>query len=279
MKRVWFKGGVVAGDIALSPFDRGLTLGDGLFETMLVLNGVALDLDDHLQRFSKSADVLGIAFPRDEIAASVAVLCNGVIDHHVLRLTLTRGSAGRGLATDTDDFTYVATVQPFNAALMFQAIELCLVSVCRNDTSVASRHKTTSYIDQILAAREAQEDSTAEPLMCNTRGKLASASIGNVFLSFGQRLVTPSLDQGILPGIMRKNVIALAGKAGFTVEERPVEPSELERADGVFITNSLRFLATSPRHARTDFAVLVEALCAAARVDCGVDPRAGKASA
>jgi branched-chain amino acid aminotransferase len=279
MKRAWFKGRLMEGDIALSPFDRGFTLGDGLFETMLVLNGVALDLVDHLQRFANSAKVLGIVFPRDEIAASVVALCDGVTDHHVLRLTLTRGSAGRGLAADTDGFTYVATVQPYNAAMMFQPVELCLVSVCRNDTSDASRLKTTSYIDQILAAREAQEDSAAEPLMCNTKGALASASIGNVFLSFGQRLVTPSLDQGILPGIMRKNVIALAGKAGFAVEERPVDPSELETADGVFITNALRFLAASPLHERTDYATLIDVLCAAAKADCGVDPRPGKAAA
>lgn len=273
MKRVWFKGGLVEGDIALSAFDRGLTLGDGLFETMLVLNGVALDLANHLQRFSNSADMLGIAFPRDEIAASVATLCAGVMDHHVLRLTLTRGSAGRGLATDTDDFTYVATVQPYNAALMFQPVELCLVSVCRNETSVASRLKTTSYMDQILAAREAQETGAAEPLMCNTKGALASASIGNVFLAFGNKLVTPSLDQGILPGIMRRKVIAQAAQAGFTVEERPVDPVEMENADGVFITNSLRFLSPSSRHARREFTGLVDALCASAKAGCGVDPR------
>lgn len=277
MKRVWFKGGLVEGDIALSPFDRGLTLGDGLFETLLVLNGVALGWADHFRRFADSAAVLGLTFPRDEIAASVAAICADVVDHHVLRLTLTRGAAGRGLAADTDDFTYVATLQPFNAGLMFRPVGMRLVSVCRNDTSDASRLKTTSYVDQILAAREAQSDSNDEPLMCNTKGRIACASIGNVFLSFGNRLVTPALDQGILPGIMRGKVIALAGEAGFSVEERPVDPPELEKADGVFITNSLRFLAASSRHDRTDFAELVDVLCAAAKTECGVDPRNGKA--
>lgn len=276
MKRVWSRGGLIEGDISLSPFDRGLTLGDGLFETLLVLNGVALGWADHLRRFAKSAEVLGITFPRDEIAASVAALCAGVVDHHVLRLTLTRGAAGRGLAVDTDDFSYVATLQAFNAAAMFQPLDLRLVSICRNDTSSASRLKTTSYIDQILAAREAQANSPDEPLMCNTKGKIACASIGNVFLSFGKRLVTPSLDQGILPGIMRKTVIALAGEAGFSMEERPVDPLELEKADGVFITNSLRFLAPSRRHTRANFSALVEALCATAKAECSIDPRLGR---
>ncbi len=273
MKRIWHRGGLMEGDIALSPFDRGLTLGDGLFETMLVLNGVALDLPQHLARLAASAECLGISFPQGEIAASVAALCKDVIAHHVLRLTLTRGSAGRGLATDTDDFTYLATLQPFNAALMFQPMALTLVSVCRNDTSDAARMKTTSYMDQILAAREAQSESASEALMPNTKGNVASATIGNVFLTFGDRLVTPSLDQGILPGIMRANVLALAGSAGFAVEERPVAAIELEKADGVFLTNALRFLCPSPRHSRQDFAPLVDRLCAAAESQCGVDPR------
>lgn len=273
MKRVWFKGRLVEGDIALSPFDRGLTLGDGLFETMLVLNGVALDAEGHLARLAASAERLGITYPRDEITASVSALCRDMVPHHVLRLTLTRGSAGRGLATDTDDFTYVATLQPFIAGVMFQPMAFRLVSVCRNDTSDASRMKTTSYMDQILAAREAQEESPDEPLMLNTRGRLASATIGNIFLAFGDRLVTPSLDQGILPGIMRGNVLAVAADAGFAIEERPVEAIELEKADGVFLTNALRFLCPSLHHARQDFAGLVDRLCARAKADCGLDPR------
>lgn len=273
MKRIWYRGGLVDGDIALSPFDRGLTLGDGLFETMLVLNGVALDLPQHLARLVASAQHLGMACPHGEIAASVAALSKDVITHHVLRLTLTRGSAGRGLATDTEDFSYVATIQPFNPALMFQPIALTLVSICRNDTSDASRLKTTSYMDQILAAREAQAESSGEALMLNTKGNLASATIGNIFLAFGDRLVTPSLDQGILPGIMRANVLAVAANAGFAVEERPVTASELERADGVFLTNALRFLCPSLRHPRQDFAPLIDRLCAAAKAQCGVDPR------
>ena len=273
MKRVWFKGNLVEGDIALSAFDRGLLLGDGLFETMLVHNGTALWCKDHMERFAASAEELGIAFPKDEIKTSIAVLCKDALAHHVLRLTLTRGSAGRGLATDTDDFTYLATLQAFDPKLMFKPVTMGLVSVCRNDTSPASRMKTTSYMDGILAAREAEEDSPHEALMLNTKGFVASATIGNVFLVMGKVLVTPSLDQGILPGIMRKNVISLAGKAGFAVEERPVEASELEKADGLFMTNSLRFLSPVPRYAVQDYSTLIELLCAAAKAESGADPR------
>lgn len=273
MMRIWFKGGLVDGDIALSPFDRGFTLGDGLFETMLVLNGVALSRHDHIARLAASAAELGIACPHDEIAYAVTVLCREVQSHHVLRLTLTRGAAGRGLAADTGDFTFVATLQPFNPALMFQPMGLRLVSVRRNETSAASRIKTTSYMDQILAAREARQVSDDEALMLNTRGMLACATIGNVFLSFGNTLVTPALDQGILPGIMRKTVLDVAAAAGLATEERAVAAAELEKADGVFLTNALRFLCPSSRHARQDYSPLVEALCAAATAECGADPR------
>lgn len=273
MKRVWFQGGSVEGDIALSPFDRGLLLGDGLFETMMVHNGVALWSRDHIDRMAASADELGIAFPLAEIEASIAALCQDVLSHHVLRLTLTRGSAGRGLAADTGDFTYLATLQPFDPNLMFKPSAFELVSVCRNETSASSRMKTTSYMDGILAAREAATEAPHEALMMNTKGFVASATIGNVFLVKGNVLVTPSLDQGILPGIMRRNVISVANKAGYTVEERPVEQHELEKADGFFMTNSLRFLSAAPRYAVQDYTSLIDLLCAAAKAESGADPR------
>jgi branched-chain amino acid aminotransferase len=273
MRRVWHRGELRDGDIALSAFDRGLALGDGLFETLLVLNGVALDLEDHLRRLQASASLLGIAFPAAEIATSVAAICEGTRSHHVLRLTLTRGQQGRGLATDTEDFTYLATLQPFNVEMMFRPQGFTLSSICRNDTSPASQLKTTSYMDQILAAREVEAESSDIALMTNTKGKLACATIGNIFLAFGNTLVTPSLDQGILSGIMRKHVLVQAASAGMEVEERAVEAYEIERADGLFMTNALRFLCPSVRHTRHDFVPLIDLLCSVAQSQCGLDPR------
>ncbi len=274
MMRVWFKGGLVADGLTLSPLDRGLTLGDGLFETLLVHNGVALWHNEHLARFKNSAAELGMAFPEQEIAASVAALCKEATKHHVLRLTLTRGASGRGLASETDDFSYFATLQPFDPGLMFQPVDLTLVSVCRNETSPASRLKVTSYMDQILAAREAAARKCDDALMLNTKGNVACSTIGNVFLIKGNHLITPALDQGILPGIMRAVVLGLAESEGFIVEERAVAATELDKSGGVFTTNSLRFLRPAKGYAGSRHEPLIERLCAAAKMQSGADLRA-----
>jgi branched-chain amino acid aminotransferase len=79
-------------------------------------------------------------------------------------------------------------------------------------------------------------------LMLNTAGRVSCTSIGNLFLEVAGELVTPSLSEGILPGIMRDAVIRLCRQAGVTVREKQVKPTDLIKADIVFMTNSLRFL-------------------------------------
>jgi branched-chain amino acid aminotransferase len=270
----WFQGQIVSGSLPISAFDRGLTLGDGLFETLLVHEGCALWQHEHLLRFKTSADELGMTYPEVEIAASIAALCRAARGHHVLRLTLTRGSAGRGLASDTSDFTYFASLQPFDTQLMFQPVDLMMfASIRRNETSPATRLKTTSYMDQILAARKATQAGFDDGLMLNSQGNIACSTIGNVFLIEGNRLITPSLDQGILPGIMRGVLMVAAAQAGFNVEERAIPSSEGKQADGLFTTNSLRFIRPAKRYGEHNYDALMELLCAAAKAQTGIDPR------
>jgi branched-chain amino acid aminotransferase len=234
---------------------------------------VALWQAQHLARFKAGAIELGIAFPEADINTSLSALCQNLRGHYVLRLTLTRGAAGRGLAADTQDFTYIATLQAFDAALMFRPLDLVPVSIRRNETSPASRIKVTSYMDAILAAREAAAKGFDDGLMLNNKGFVASTTIGNLFLVKGNHFVTPSLDQGILPGIMRSVVITLAPQAGFHVAERAIEACEFEAADGYFVTNSLRFLRPSKGYAQAQVQTLIDLLCAAAQQQTGQDPR------
>jgi branched-chain amino acid aminotransferase len=242
MKRVWFNKGLVTGKLALSAQDRGLTLGDGLFETLAVNKGIALWRFEHIERMRKSALELGIAFPETDIENAIDALTHRSKDHHVLRLTLTRGEGGRGLAGDISKPTLIGTLQPFDANLRFQPVTLATSKVRRNLHSQSSRMKTTSYIDNILAAREAHAAGVDDALMLNSAGRVSCTSIGNLFLEMAGELVTPSLSEGILPGIMRDAVIRLCRQSGVTVREKQVKPTDLIKADTVFMTNSLRFL-------------------------------------
>lgn len=279
MMRVALNGRLIDGPVPLDPADRGLILGDGLFETMLVVNRAALWRHMHLARMESAANELGLPFDRGAVDATLdALLAETDHSHHVLRLTLTRGAAARGLGGRGKTPTLLATLEPFDAGLMFQPATLITATIRRGIASVAARLKTLSYIDNIAAAREAAARGAEDALMLNTAGHVASTTIANIFLFKGKKLVTPARDQAILTGVTRQALIAAAHHLNVETEERAITPAELHRADAVFLTNSLRLLRPvksldgQSLH-MADLAPLAEALCEAARLQCGADPR------
>lgn len=245
MSLCWFEGRVSRdSNIALEPHNRGLSLGDGVFETILALQGVALWREEHLARLERSAVTLGIAFSDITIRQAMAdLLLAGGEGSHVLRLSLTRGNGGRGLANDGGEAALIATLDPYDTAMIGRPTTLATAAIRRSAQSISSTHKTLSYIDGIAASREAAQLGAQGALMLNTEGHVASAAIANVFLLRGDTLVTPAPDQGILPGIMRAVLLQACGSIGLKPVEKTVRRSDLFEADGVFLTNSLR-LAT-----------------------------------
>lgn len=243
MNIVWFQGEFVDGPLAVDPTERGLLLGDGLFETIGVIKGRALWLSEHLRRLERSSIDAGIAYDGIAIACGLAdVLAHFKEPHGVLRITLTRGTAGRGLALGGDSPNLLISLSTIDPTLMFASCTLGLVDITRHSKSPATRLKTLSYFDNVMAARAAKVAGYDEALMLNEHGALACTSIGNIFVIKGKRLITPALDQAILPGIMRQVIINIAPRLGFDISEGQVPLSELVFADGVFITNSLRML-------------------------------------
>jgi branched-chain amino acid aminotransferase len=275
---LWLDGEVRYSSFA--PFDlrdRGLALGDGIFETVFVMNRVALWLPLHLDRLMWSAETLGIACERNRIEAAAAdLLREGGAGPQVLRVTLTRGLAARGLAGDGAAPTLFAALDPFDAALIGQPARLYTTGIRRNEASVASMHKTLSYVDNIVAARQAKANDADDALMLNAAGQVASSTIANIFLVQGGKLVTPALNQGILPGVMRAVVLKQARERGIRIEERAVAPVELFAADAVFLSNSLRFVRPvtaidGQRLGEADTSPYLDALIQAARAQCGAD--------
>lgn len=279
MKRIVCNGETINGAFAIDAADRGLTLGDGLFETMLVVRGTPLWRHMHMARFESSANELGIPFDIDAVDATLEKILDGCEpNHHALRLTLTRGPAARGLAGNGKNPTLIASLEPFDPGFLFQPINLITSAIRRGQDSPASRLKTLSYIDNIMAAREAHAHGAGDALMLNSSGRVASTTIANIFLLKKNKLVTPARNQAILTGVTRQALIAAAGHIGIMTEERAVTVIDLFRADGAFLTNSLRLMRPVTSVDRQDLPEpdlkpLADALCDAARLQCGVDPR------
>lgn len=279
MSRTWLNGALVEGPLEVERGERGLLLGDGLFETLLVLNRTPLWSNMHFARLEAAAHELGIGFDRDALDDAVAEVLKGASPlHHVLRVTLTRGSAARGLAAAGGSSSLLLMLDAFDPAMMLKPVTLASTGIRRNPQSVSCRLKTLSYIDNIAAAREAAHHGAEDALMLNAAGHVACTTIANIFLLKGRTLVTPGRDQGILTGVTRQTLLHSAAHLGLKAEERAVKPAELREADAVFLTNSLRFVRPVTALDRdplrqADLSALVQSLCDAARLQCGHDPR------
>ncbi|HEX6866440.1 MAG TPA: aminotransferase class IV [Caulobacteraceae bacterium] len=219
--------------------DRGLTLGDGLFETLLARNGDLVWLDAHLDRMARGCVALGL--PALDLAHA-RQLCEDaartVPGRAAVRLTLTAGSGGRGLDRPSDPAPRLfATAAP--APKPSGPANLIFAKVRRNEGSPASRLKTLAYLDNILAREEALAAGADEAVMLNNRGEIACAAAANVFWIAGKQLFTPELGCGVLSGIMRAHVLSWAGEVGLRAVETAAGPDAMLAADAIFLTNSL----------------------------------------
>ncbi|MGA0602653.1 aminotransferase class IV [Caulobacter sp. KR2-114] len=222
--------------------DRGLTLGDGLFETLLARGGQLVAFEAHLARLVAGCGVLGLPAPE---AAAARQACEAALAEAGLgaaraavRLTLTAGSGGRGLDRPPSlaprlFATAAAAPRPATPA------RLAIAATRRNDASPAARLKTLAYLDNILARREAQAAGADEAVMLNTRGEVACAAVANLIWRRDGRLFTPALGCGVLDGIVRRGLLAAARDAGEAIAEVAVGRAALDAADAIVLTNSL----------------------------------------
>lgn len=218
------------------PTDRGLTLGDGLFETILARDGQLVLLDEHLARLARGCATLGLPAPDMEEAAR---LCRDAVipERCAIRLTLTTGVGGRGLDRPAKPTPILfATAAP---APLPGPARLVTSGVRRNEGSPASRLKTLSYLDNILAREEAREAGADEALMLNNAGEVACAAAANVFWVKGETLFTPALECGVLDGVMRRKVLEAAPGLGLAPVETRASRAEILAAEEIFLTNSL----------------------------------------
>ncbi len=230
------------GAVAFDLSDRGLTLGDGLFETIAVFGGRPALLDAHLDRLAAAAAEIRLPVDRGLLEAEAAALAQGAADV-VIRLTVTRGAGARGLAFPGDPApTVIASSSPYPAGALFSAVRLAQASIRRNPTSFASRAKTLCYLDNVIAFDEARTAGADDALMLNVAGRVGSTAMANLFAILGDELVTPPLAEGVLPGIIRAAALEVAPTVGLEPVERPLTVDELMRADAAFATNSVRLV-------------------------------------
>lgn len=220
--------------------DHGLTVGDGVFETMKVVDGVPFALGRHLRRLRRSAAALALPLALDDDALRRA--CADVVDAAAgsgeevgrLRLTVTGGLGPAGSERgDAGPTVLIVTGPP---AAWGVTTGVVTVPFTRNPTGALAGVKSTSYAENVVALARARDAGATEALFADVSGRLSEGTGSNVFVVRDGTLLTPSLATGCLAGITRELVLELTD----AVETDDLTFDDLARADEVFLTSSTR---------------------------------------
>ncbi|MFH8345434.1 aminotransferase class IV [Streptomyces sp. NPDC018045] len=234
--KIWLDGELREAEGArVSVLDHGLTVGDGVFETLRTVDGRAFALTRHLDRLSSSARGLGLPAPDlDEVRrACAAVLEATPMPLGRLRITYTGGLSPLG--SDRGEAAPTLVVALGEAARRPATTAVVTVPWTRNERGALAGLKSTSYGENVVALARARAAGASEALFGNTVGRLCEGTGSNVFVALDGVLHTPPLSSGCLAGITRALTVEWTG-----AKETDLPLDVLERADEVFLTSTLR---------------------------------------
>ena len=239
--RAWVNGELVdPAAPAIAAVDHGVTVGDGVFETCKVVDGVPFALQRHARRLDRSMAGLGLPAADHNIIDNgiKAVLAGEPIGYGRLRYTVTGGVGPLGSDRDISPLTYIVTAGP--QAVNPETGKLVVVPWTRNEHSATAGLKTTSYAENVVALAYAKERGGVEALFANSVGNLCECTGSNVFVVVDGEILTPDLTSGPLAGVTRDLVIEWCREEGLTVHAEPLPMSILTQAAEVFITSSVK---------------------------------------
>lgn len=242
--------------------DRGFLYGDSVYEVVRTYGGKPFALAEHLERLQQSAARLAMPLSAPGALAGAASEPSAnelepiVRDIHAtlaaadhpesyVRVIITRGSGPMGLDPGLADHprrvVIVAPLQPLPGDWYDDGVPIHLVATGRSggDTLLAGA-KSGNYLVNVLALGAAREQGAHEAILLDHDDRVTEGASSNLFVVADGQLLTPPLSAGILEGITRRKVCALAAEAGFPVNERAIHRRELGRADEVFLTSTLR---------------------------------------
>jgi branched-chain amino acid aminotransferase len=233
-------------DAKISVYDHGLLYGDGVFEGMRSYQGQVFRLQQHLDRLWYSAKAIHLEIPiaKAEMADAVNhTLQVNEIDDGYIRLIVTRGAGSLGLDPHCTSNPQVIIITDYITLypdeFYEKGLEIVTASTIRNHPAALSpRIKSLNYLNNILAKMEGLQAGCVEALMLNGKGEVTECTGDNIFLVAAGKLLTPSVDAGILEGITRQVAIELAQLAGLSVRETPLTRHDVYVADECFLTGS-----------------------------------------
>lgn len=220
--------------------DHGLTVGDGVFETIELRRGHPFALTRHLDRLDRSAAGLGVPAPDRAVLADavVAVAAEWGDQPGRLRITCTSGPGPMGSDRGGDSPTLIIAATEMQVRT--DPTDVVVVPFTRNERGALAGLKTTSYGENVVALATAAGQGCSEALFANTRDELCEGTGSNVVVVLDDRMITPPLDSGCLAGVTRALLLEATAAAGVEVAETAVPMSRLGEVTEAFLVSTGR---------------------------------------
>lgn len=258
-----FNGNIVSQDANILTHNRAFLYGDGVFETVKIINNKILFLEDHYFRLMSSMRVVRMEIPMNftmeflEEQILTLVNKNGLTSSSRARITVYRNDGGY----------YLPQINTISFLIHAVALENTLYSIEKKEYEVdlykdfyitkqlLSSIKTTNKIINITGSIFANENGLDNCLLLNDSKNIIEALQGNIFMLMGNKLITPPVSEGCLNGIMRKQILSLAKKIeNLDVVEEVISPFDLQKADELFVTNVIKGIQPITQYRKKTFA-------------------------
>lgn len=225
----------------LSVTDRGLHYGDGLFETVAVINGQPRLWSSHMARLQRGCEVLKLPQPDTaQMHKELIALCEGE-SRAVVKIIYTRGSGGRGYLPPTSaepqQILFRYPWPDYDIPAEGISLRLCHTPLACNPSLAGLKH--LNRLEQVMARAEWEDASIHEGVMCDLNGNVKEGVMSNLFWVADGKLYSPDLTTCGVKGVMREQVLLVAESLGLAVEASEICAEELKQVDEIFLTNSL----------------------------------------
>ncbi|MFM7668577.1 MAG: aminotransferase class IV [Bacteroidota bacterium] len=246
---VYNNGQVVPNNLPTINFgNRGHLYGDGVFESIRVVNGKAINVENHLIRLVEGAKALKMqvsdSITKEFLEQKIAELIHKsqLKEGAKCRVSLDRSPGGAYLPATNDSQLYI-DIQPLAKnfyELNSFGIEMDIYLDLKLEKSILSKFKTKNGLKYVMAALTAQEKGLGDVFMTNDKGQVIETSNSNIFVVHNGVLYTPGIEDGCIAGTMRMQIINLALANNIKVYECPIMPQNLLSADEIFLTNAIQ---------------------------------------
>ena len=254
-------GNLVEADSVLM-HNRAFLYGDAVFETLKLVNGKVLFMEDHYFRLMASMRIIRMQIPMNFTLEYLEELIIQLAERNScsascrVRLTVYRNDGGYYLPI-TRSVSFLISVKPLGNQVYAFASESYEVDLFKDfyvTKQLLSTIKSTNRLINTVGSIFAEENGYQNCLLLNEEKNVVEALNGNLFMLIGNQLITPPLSEGCLNGVMRKQILTLAkNTAGIEVIEKAISPFDLQKADELFITNVISGIQPITKYRKKEF--------------------------